>query len=96
MSRINLSRRRPAEYSMLLGPQPAGPVVGTYAGKPIAAKVTDAFGRRYVYAGIAPRRRDGRYDLDALSADEWLVEPGLVYRGEKAAGSRLTQWRRRP
>ena len=50
--------------------------------------MVDEFGRRYAYAGVAPRLRDGRYDVDAVGKDEWLVEPGLVYRGDKAASGR--------
>jgi hypothetical protein len=67
------------EYFMLLHPRADGPVLGTYAGRPIAATIVDADGRRYCYAGVAPRLSNGRYDLDALRKGEWLVEPGLVY-----------------
>jgi hypothetical protein len=75
---------RPVEYYRLIGPHPDGPVLGVYAGRPIPAAVRDADGRRYVYAGVAPRRLNGHYDLDALRTDEWLVEPGLVYAGDRA------------
>jgi hypothetical protein len=78
--------RIPVDYFMLLEPQPDGPTVGFYADQEIAAAVIDADGRRYLYAGVAPRLRSGRYDLDALREDEWLVEPGLVYRGASPTG----------
>jgi len=81
MARVTVLRRRPVEYFMLLNPRPEGPSLGTYAGHPIPAMVVDAFGKRYAYAGLAPRLRDGRYDVDAVGKDEWLVEPGLIYRG---------------
>jgi hypothetical protein len=66
---------------MLLEPRPHGPILGTYAGQPISAGIVDADGERYAYAGVAPRLPSGRYDLEALHADEWLVEPGLIYSG---------------
>jgi hypothetical protein len=70
------------EYLILVDPKPAGPLLGYYNDRPIPAAVVDYFGRRYIYAGIAPRHRNGRYDVDALARDERLVEPGLVYCAE--------------
>jgi hypothetical protein len=67
------------ECCMLDQPRPAGPLVGYYAGQPIAAAVVDYFGRRFIYAGIAPRLRNGCFDVGSLRAGEWIVEPGLVY-----------------
>jgi hypothetical protein len=58
---------------------PDGPVVGYIDGHPIRASIVDAEGRRYSYAGIAPRRRDGSYDVTALRKGEWVVPHGLVY-----------------
>ena len=81
MARARVLQRQPVEFFMLLEPKPHGPTLGTYAGQPIAAGIVDADGRRYSYAGVAPRLRSGRYDLEALRADEWLVEPGLIYSG---------------
>ena len=81
--RANRARRIPPEYFMLLDPRPDGPRVGFYDGQEIPAAVIDAEGRRYLYAGVAPRLLSGHYDLDALRKDEWLVEPGLVYRDER-------------
>ena len=72
------------EYLILVDPKPAGPLLGYYNDRPISAAVVDNFGRRYIYAGIAPRHRNGRYDIDGLATDERLVEPGLVYRAEES------------
>jgi hypothetical protein len=60
-------------------PRADGPVVGFYAGRPIAASVVDCYGRRYSYVGAAPRGHNGQYDFNALSSGEWIVEPGLIY-----------------
>ena len=79
--RTSLRQTQPIEFFMLLEPRSAGPAIGSYAGKRIPAKVVDADGRHYAYAGVAPRLMSGAYDLEALREDEWLVEPGLVYRG---------------
>ena len=73
---------------LLHNPAPDGPVLGTYGGKPIASAVIDEFGRRYVYAGVSPRRRDGRIDEDALQLGEWMTESGLIYRWDSEAGRR--------
>lgn len=70
---------RPVDYFMLQEPHGEGPLVGTFAGQAISECVTDYFGHRYRFAGIAPRLQDGRYDVDALAVGEWLVEPGLIY-----------------
>jgi len=79
MSRVNFTAGRPVEYFILVEPRPNGSIVGRYAGHPIAEAVVDYFGRRFTYAGIAPRLRSGRYDVDALQPGEWIVEPGLIY-----------------
>jgi hypothetical protein len=79
MFRLAHSGPRPVEYYLLVEPQPCGRLVGYYAGRPIPEFVTDAYGTHYIYAGVAPRLLNGRYDLEALRRDEWLVEPGLVY-----------------
>jgi hypothetical protein len=59
-----------------------GPAIGFLNGRPIAATVVDRSGCSYVYAGLAPRHRDGRLDVEALGPNEWIVVPGLVYRLE--------------
>ncbi len=68
-----------ADCLVVIEPQADGPVVGFYAGHPIAAAVVDYFGRRYIYAGVAARHDDGQYDFKALAPGEWIVEPGLIY-----------------
>jgi hypothetical protein len=71
-----------ADGLVVVEPQRDGPVLGSYANQPIAEAVVDCFGRRFVYAGVAPRRHNGRYDFGALAPGEWIVEPGLVYSGD--------------
>jgi hypothetical protein len=75
-----LIRPRPVEYFILMEPRPDGPVVGYLDGRPIPAAVVDCWGRHYCYAGVAPRRPSGQYDVESLRAGEWIMEPGLVYR----------------
>jgi hypothetical protein len=70
---------RPVEFFKVHEPKPEGPIIGSYAGEPIASVVIDYFGRRYTYVGAAVRRRNGQYDVEALLPGEFLVEPGLVY-----------------
>ena len=57
------------------------PTVGTLFGKPIfeSIEVQDS---TYVFDRIA-RYEDGEFPLDRLSANELLVEPGLIYRHQK-------------
>jgi len=78
----------PIEYLILVDPRPDGPSLGFYRDKPIAAAVVDYFGRRYVYSGIATRRRDGQYNVDALRKEERLVEPGLIYCFDPGPGGK--------
>jgi hypothetical protein len=59
------------------------------AGTPISEVVTDLFGRRFTYAGAAPRKGNGTYDVDSLRPGEFIVEPGLLYRLEP--GKRATR-----
>ena len=61
-----------------------GPMLGYCAGHPIFSAIIDSFGQRYVFAGVAVRRRDGDVDLAALRQGEWLLEPGLIYRSDGA------------
>jgi hypothetical protein len=82
MFRINPQTQPPIEYSMMVEPRPAGPTIGLYRGLPIAERVVDQFGRRFLYVGLASRRRDGRFDVASLRAGEFIAEPGLVYRLE--------------
>ncbi len=82
MFRFNPQTQQPVEYSMMVEPRPSGPTIGLYRGLPIAERVVDQFGRRFLYVGLASRRRDGRFDVASLRAGEFIVEPGLVYRLE--------------
>jgi len=75
---IVLDRR--VEFSILHEVKPTGPSIGFYAGREIPASVVDMFGRRLLYAGVSPRRWDGVFDVEALEAGEFIVQPGLVYR----------------
>ena len=79
MRGVCAERNRYADLRVVVEPQADGPVIGFYAGQPIAASVVDCFGRHFVYRGAASRRRDGQYDFKVLAPEEWLVEPGLVY-----------------
>lgn len=79
MSRIAAIKDDNIDYHIVYEPRPDGPTIGFYGEHPIAAAVIDHFGRRFLYDGVAPRRRDGSYDVKALRPGEWIVEPGLVY-----------------
>ena len=80
MPRFAVAMERPVEYFILMEPRADGPVVGYLDGRPIPAAVVDCWGRHYSYAGVAPRRRSGQYDVESLRPGEWIMEPGLVYR----------------
>ncbi len=80
-------RGRPLEYFMLHDAKPTGQSVGIYANREIPESVVDDFGRRYVFAGLAPRRQNGDFDVDALRTGEFILKPGLVYRMESIAPS---------
>ena len=77
--------QRPGIFSLVVEPHPAGPVIGFYHGRPIAERVVDLFGRRFSYAGVIGRRRDGQYDVDRLKPSQFIVEPGIVYDLETRA-----------
>ncbi|HVO01846.1 MAG TPA: hypothetical protein VMT54_06570 [Candidatus Cybelea sp.] len=80
----HFSQKRPVEYFILMEPRPDGPTIGTYGGQPIPAAIRDGFGRRFTYAGVASRLRNGKLDVESLSPGEWFVRSGLVYRIEPA------------
>ena len=84
MLKINGPARLPIESFVLNQPRAAGALVGYFGDHPFADMVVDPFGRRYRYVGVAPRRRDGTYDLEALRSGEWIVEPGLIYLYESS------------
>lgn len=68
------------EYSTLHNVKPADGSVGLLDGREIAASVVDVFGRHYTYSGVAPRRPDGRIDVEALKNGEFILMPDLLYR----------------
>jgi hypothetical protein len=84
---LRVHEARPVEFFMLHDARADGPLLGYFADCEIAEAVTDHFGSRYVYAGLAPKRRDGRFDVDALRPGEFIVKPGLVYRLDPDAES---------
>jgi len=71
--------QRPDTFSIMVEPRPAGPVIGFYRDRPIAERVVDLFGRRFTYAGVIGRRRDGQYDVDRLKSGQFIAEPGILY-----------------
>jgi hypothetical protein len=77
---------RPDTFSIMVEPRPAGPVIGYYRDRPIAERVIDLFGRRFTYAGVIGRRRDGQYDVERLRSGQFIAEPGVVYDLETRAG----------
>jgi hypothetical protein len=78
-SRLTGTRSIPLAY-YVLDVESEGPAIGYLNGQPIAATVVDRDGHDYVYAGLAPRCRDGRLDVGALKPNEWIVRPGFVYQ----------------
>ena len=71
--------QRPDIFSIMVEPRPVGPVIGFYRDRPIAERVIDLFGRRFAYAGIIGRRRDGQFDVERLKSGQFIAEPGIVY-----------------
>jgi len=84
--RGTIVHNRLVECSMLRHARPIGPTMGFYAGQEIPASVADEFGRRFVYAGVAPRKPNGTFDVDALATGEFIVPPGLIYRWVRGKG----------
>ena len=77
--------QRPDTFSIMVEPRPAGPVIGFYRDRPIAERVVDLFGRRFTYAGVISRRRDGQFDVERLKSGQFIAEPGIVYDLEAGA-----------
>lgn len=79
-----LLRTRPyladPEFYRLHDARPDGTVVARYRDQDVCDVVIDPEGRRYVFAGLVPRRRDGTYDVSGLKAGELFIEPGLIYQ----------------
>ena len=68
------------EFFRLHGAKPDGTIVARYRDQEVSDVVIDENGHRYVFAGLAPRKLDGSYDLKGLKAGEVILEPGLVYQ----------------
>lgn len=79
-------RSFPTEYFILTHVAADGPAAGYLGSLPIAARIRDQWGQRYVYCGLAPRRANGAFNLDLVQAGEWIVEPGLLYRRDEGTG----------
>jgi hypothetical protein len=75
--------RTPIEYSILHDAKAAGPAIGIYAGCSFSDIVIDRYGRLFDYTGVALRRMNGEFDVDALRPGEFIVQPGLIYRHRK-------------
>ena len=80
-----ISRMFHVEYYMLDDPQSEGDIIGYFDGMPISNTVIDRTGKLYQFAGVVPRRSDGRLDVQTLRYGEWVVEPGLIYLLGKSA-----------
>jgi hypothetical protein len=93
MPRLDARYREAVEFRLMVDPRPTGQIIGVYADRPFSESVADYFGRHFTYAGIAPRRTNGQYDLAALREGEFIVAPGLLYRfvpaGTKSGMGRL-------
>jgi hypothetical protein len=82
-------RTTPLEYFIVHGARPTGQCIGYYADYEISSSIIDDLGQRYTYVGAAPRKRNGRFDVDALQPREFILLPGLVYLREPSKASRL-------
>jgi hypothetical protein len=87
-------QRKPPGFSMLYDVTPMGPTLGVYGDLAISEAVIDRFGRRFIYAGVAPRCLNGQLDVGALRRGEFVLRPGLVYRMESMTTS-FRDWTRR-
>ena len=96
MYRTHPGLRRADIYSIMVAPRPAGAMIGVYRGQPIAERVVDQFDRRFTFAGVIGRRRDGQYDVDVLKPGQFVVEPGLVYDLETGKGRQRQERRVEP
>ncbi len=76
---------QPIDYYILDRVRREGALLGTLGGEPIHSVVVDDWGRRYDFAGVAPRRPDGAYDVRCVRPGEFIVQPGLIYRLQERA-----------
>ncbi|MGO4685420.1 hypothetical protein [Hyphomicrobium sp. 2TAF46] len=68
------------EYFILRDVTRHGRAIGVFSGTPISEAIVDAFGRRYIFSGIAPRTWSGKFNVECLGTGEFILPPGLVYR----------------
>lgn len=80
-------RQPPLEYFTLVRTTAEGSLLGRFAGQPVFEWVRDQWGRRYRFAGVAPRLASGAFNLALVQKGEWIVEPGLLYRLADAAAA---------
>jgi len=76
---MTVSRSLPHEYFVLDVNASVGPIVAVVDGRQARASVVDRHGRRYSFAGVAKRDRNGRLDVTSLRRGQWIVAPNLVY-----------------
>ncbi len=79
MPRLDPRYKDTPEFHVMVDPRPTGQIIGVYGDRPFSESVADLFGRHFTYTGVASRRTNGQYDLDALREGEFIVEPGLLY-----------------
>ena len=70
---------RPIDYFLINGSTPSGATLGRLGDTAIREFVTDVFGKRYRYVGLAPRTWRGELDVDALKDGEFILAPNLLY-----------------
>ena len=78
----------PLEYYILAEWHPSPNVIGELNGKPIHECIIDDRGKTLRFAGIAPRSRNGTYNVACLRDGEWIVQPGLIYATDEQENSK--------
>lgn len=71
-------------YAILEHASGSGELIGSFCDLPIYEQMIDRFGRVYSYVGLAPRRRDGSFDAEAMEPGEFVLPPGLLYVCEQS------------
>lgn len=77
------SRNLPIEYYVLSEWHAAPEIIGTFNDAPIPACIIDDRGKSLHFAGIAPKARNGAYNVACLREGEWIVRPGLIYADDR-------------
>jgi len=68
------------DYFILRDVTPYGRAIGVFSGIPISEAIVDAYGRHYIFSGIASRTWSGKFNVECLGSGEFILPPGLVYR----------------